>query len=99
MPPLEATEHEGNLLIRELCQNGTDSVQKMRIVNTYAKSHLTKTPEKCLQEAEQAKKKMYLEDCLQQRRQLSPLVASVDGILGVEATATLNKISSRLATK
>ena len=42
---------------------------------------------------------MYLEACLQQRRHLSPFVASVDGLLGVDATATLKRIASRLATK
>ena len=71
----------------------------MRIVNTDAKSHLANTPEKCLQEAEQAKKNMYLEACLQQRRQLSPLIASVDGLLGVEDTAILKMIASCLAKK
>ena len=71
----------------------------MRIMNTDAKSHSTKTLEKCFQEAEQAKKKMYLEACLQQRRHFSPFVASVDGILGVEALATMKRIASRLATK
>ena len=42
---------------------------------------------------------MYLEACLKQRRHFSPFVASVDGLLGVEATATLKRIASRLATK
>ena len=42
---------------------------------------------------------MYLEACLQQRRHFSPFVASVDRLLGVEATATLKRVSSRLATK
>ena len=42
---------------------------------------------------------MYLEACLQQRRHFSPFVASVDGMLGVEATTTLKRISIRLATK
>ena len=42
---------------------------------------------------------MYLEACLQQRRHFSPFVASLDGLLWVEATATLTRISSRLATK
>ena len=59
-PPIEATEHKGDLLIRDLWQNGTDSVHDMRVVNTDAKSHSAKTPEKCLQESEQAKKNMYL---------------------------------------
>ena len=42
---------------------------------------------------------MYLEVCIQQRRHFSPFVASVDGLMGVEATATLKRIASRLATK
>ena len=53
----------------------------------------------CLHEAERGKKKMYLEACLQQRRYVSPFVASVDGLMGVEATATLKRIASYLATK
>ena len=42
---------------------------------------------------------MYLEACLQKRRNFSTFFASVDGLLGVEATATLKRIASRLATK
>ena len=42
---------------------------------------------------------MFLEACLQKRRHFSPFVASVDGLLGLEATATLKSIASRLATK
>ena len=53
----------------------------------------------CLQKAEWGKKKMSLEACLQQRQYFSPFVASVDGLLGVEATATLKRIACRLATK
>ena len=69
----------------------------MRVVNTAAKSYWEKSPEKCLEEAEKSKKKMYLKGCLQQRRNFSPFVASVDGLLGVEATAFLKRIASRLA--
>ena len=42
---------------------------------------------------------MYLVPYLQQRRHFSPFGASVDGLVGVEATATLKRLSSRLATK
>ena len=67
-PPTEATEQKGELLIRNLYQQGTDSVHCMRVVNNDAKSHFAKTPEKCLQEAKRGKKWMYLEVCLQQCR-------------------------------
>ena len=42
-PPLEATEQKGDLLIRCLCQNGTDSVNDIRVMNTDARCHLAKT--------------------------------------------------------
>ena len=95
----EVTGQKGNLLTRYLWNQGTDSVHKIRVVNTDALSYLKKAPEKCLHEAEKGKNNMYLEACLQQRRHFSPFVASVDGLLGVEVTATLKRISSGLATK
>ena len=98
-PPPEVMEQKGNLMIYDLCQNGTDSVHEMRVVNTVARSHTSKTLEKCLQEAEKGKKRMYLEACLQQRRHFSLFVASVYGLLGVEATATLKRLASCLTTK
>ena len=42
---------------------------------------------------------MYLEACLQQLRNFSPFVASVDELLLVELTETLKRLASRLATK
>ena len=71
----------------------------MRVVNTDTMSHSEKTPEKCLQEAERKKKKMYLEACLQQRQYFSPFVTSVDGLLGVEAADNLKRIPIRLTKK
>ena len=71
----------------------------MRVVNNDDLKHRTKDPEKILHKAERGKKKMYLEACLQQCRNFYPFVASVDGLLGVEATATLKRLASRLATK
>ena len=95
----EVTEQKGDLIIRDLWQQGTASVHNMSFVNTDALPYLKKAPEKCLHESEKGKKKMYLEACLQQRRHFSSFVASVDGLLGVKATATLKKIASLLATK
>ena len=61
----------------------------MRVVNTDVKYHMSKATEKCLQETERGKQRMYLEACLQKRRHFSPFFASVDGLLRVEATSTL----------
>ena len=83
-------------MIHDLGHNGADSVHDMHILNTDVKYQLTKTPEKCLQEAEKAKKKMYMEACLQQCCYLLNLVASIDGSLGVEAGDILKRLASRL---
>ena len=72
----EVTEQKGDLLLRDLWQQGTVSFHDMLVVNTDAKSYWGRSPEKCLEDAERAKKKMYLEACLQQRRHFSPFVAS-----------------------
>ena len=95
----EVTEQKGELLIMEIWQQGTAGVHNMSVVNTDALTYLSKAPDKCHHEAENGKKKIYLEACLQQRWHFSPVVASVDGLLGVEATATLKRIASCLATK
>ena len=47
----EVTDQQVVLLLCDLWQNGIDSVHDMRVVNTYAKSHMIKDLEKCLQEA------------------------------------------------
>ena len=96
---IESTEQKGNPLICYLWHNGTDIAHDMHVMNTGAKSHSAKTPEKCLQEAEKAKKKMYLEACLLQRQHVLLFVTSVDGLLCVEAVDTLKRISRRLTKK
>ena len=40
---IEATEQKGNILICDLWENGTDSVNDMLVLNTEAKSHSLKT--------------------------------------------------------
>ena len=95
----EATKQKGKLMLRDLWNNGTDSVHNMRVVNTDAKSYWEKSPEKYMEEVEKSKKKMYLERCFHQRRHFSSFVASVDELLKVEATDTLKRTASRLASK
>ena len=63
----EVTEQKGDLLIRDLWQQGIDSVHDIRVVNTDALFYVCRSSEKCLHEAERGKKKIYLEACIQQR--------------------------------
>ena len=39
-------EKKGELMIRDLWKNGTNSFHKMRVVNTDANNHTVKTPDK-----------------------------------------------------
>ena len=59
-PPSEVMEQKGNLCIRDLWHQGTDSVHDMRVVKTDTQLHRMKDPERCLQEAERGKNGMYL---------------------------------------
>ena len=78
---------------------GTDSIHDMCVVNNDAVSHQYKTPEKCLETADHENKKKYLNTCLHQHQHFTPFIASVDGLLGVEAEATLKHITGRLTQK
>ena len=71
----------------------------MRVVNNDAIYHQSNTPEKCLETAEQERKRKYLSACVKKRRHFTLFVTSVDGLLGVEADATLKRIAVRLAQK
>ena len=82
-----------------ICVWKKERIYNISQINTDAKYHIDKDPDKCLQEAKGGNKRMYLEACLQQRRHFYPFFASVVGLLGVEATVTLKRLASRLATK
>ena len=62
----------------------------MRVVNTDTLFHHNKYQDKCLQMAKKENnKKKYLDSRLHQHHHLSPFIVLVDGLLGVEAEATL----------
>ena len=96
---VEATEKKGNLLICDIWKNGTDSVHDTHVVNTDTNSNSAKTPEKCLQEEEQAKKKNVPGGMPPATSTFLPFVTSIDGILGAEAADTPKSISICLTTK
>ena len=82
-----------DILIRDLWTQGTDSINDIRVVNTDAVFYQSKNLEKFLETADMYKN---LHDCINERRNFSPFVASVDGLLGVEVEVTLKRIASRL---
>ena len=97
----EAQTHgkRGDMLYRGFWERGTDTITDCRICDTDQKSYRGRTPEKVLESMETEKKKKYLQPCLEQRRHFTPLVFSVDGLMGREAEAFLKRLSQKLARK
>ena len=62
---------------------GTDNIQDISVLNTDATSYQSKSPEKCLETAEKAKKNNYLSACLKQHQHFTLFVVLVEGLLGV----------------
>ena len=71
----------------------------IRIVNLDAGSYLCMTPEKALAQAEKEKKYLYLQACLEHRRDFIPMVYSVDAIPGAEALAAQKRLAALLHYK
>ena len=92
-------ELKGDILIKYLWTQGTDSIHYMRVVNNYVATYQSQKPKKFLETADKYKKKKYLNACLKQNWHFTPIVASVDGLLGVKADETIKCITSRLAKK
>ena len=86
-------------MIRDLWRQGTDIIHDMLVVNTDTVSYQYKTPEKCLNTAKHEKKKKYLHASLNKHIHFTLFVASVDGLLWVEAEGTLLQISIHIVQK
>ena len=92
-------EIKGDLPIRDIWMQGTDSIHNMCVLNTDATSYQSQTPEKCLETVEKDKKEKYLDACLRHRWHFIPLFVSVDGLIEVKAETTLKRIAIRLVKR
>ena len=68
-------------------------------MNTDAISYQSKTPKKRLETAKRKKKRKYLNNSFNNRKHYTSFVASVNGLLGAGAEATLKRIAINLAHK
>ena len=71
----------------------------IRIFNLDAGSCLRMTPENALAKTEKEKKDLYLQACLERRRNFTTMVYSVDGIPGAEALASQKMLATLLSYK
>jgi hypothetical protein len=92
-------ENRGDVAAHGFWKRGATTIFDVRITDTDAPSYRSRDPVKVLAAHEKEKKDKYLEDCLTRRRHFTPLVFSVDGLRGVEATAAGNRLALMLSAK
>ena len=71
----------------------------VRITDTDQPSDCNSAPSKVLLRHEKEKKDKYGAHCIARRRTFTPLVFSIDGLLGKEATAASKRLATSLASK
>ena len=69
------------------------------IVNLIVGSYLRMTPEKALAKAEREKKNLYLQACLERRRNFTLMVYSAGGIPRAEALSAQKRLATLLSYK
>ena len=92
-------ELRGDIAAHGFFRRGTTCIFDVRVVDTDAASIRTQDPLKILDRHEKQKKDKYLEACAQRRRHFSPLVFSVDGMMGTETGSAVKRLSHLLSKK
>jgi hypothetical protein len=75
------------------------TILDMRIMDTDVKSYRKKEFAKVLEKHEKEKKDKYLQNCLEMQKDFTPMVYSVDGIVGREAQNVEKRLATHLASK
>ena len=78
---------------------GTSALFYIQLFNLDEGSYLRQTSSKAPETSENEKKDKYLHPCLERRCSFTPMVYSVDGIIGIEAVAAQQCLSSLLSNK
>ena len=92
-------ELRGDVSAHGFWTRGTTAVFDIRVTDTDSPSYRSTDPMKVLKNQEREKKLKYGEACRQSNMHFTPLVFSVDGLEGEEATAARKRLASRLAMK
>jgi hypothetical protein len=92
-------EIRGDVSAHGFWSRGTSAIFDIRVTDTECPSQRGMESKVILSRHEEEKKKKYLEHCVRQRKHFTPLVFSVDGLMGVECDAARKRLASLLATK
>jgi hypothetical protein len=77
----------------------TTAIIDIQVMDTECPLQRGSDPGVILKHHEAEKKRKYLVHCERQHKHFTPLVFSVDGMMGVECDAARKRLASRLATK
>ena len=89
----------GDISVRGFWKRGATTIFDVGISDPDAPSSRGTDRKKVLQRHENEKKDKYQVACAERRRHFTPLVFSVDGMRGAEATAASRRLASRLSAK
>jgi hypothetical protein len=90
---------QGDIGVHGFWTKQQSTIFDVRITDTDCASSRDQDPRKILAQHERDKKKKYSVACADWRRHFTPLVFSVDGMVGVEAGAAIKRVASLLSTK
>jgi hypothetical protein len=94
-----APELRGDVGVHGFWCRGRTAIFDIRVTDTDAPSNRNMAPERVLARHEKEKKTRYGALCIARHRSFTPLVFSVDGLQGEEATAASRRLASSLAAK
>jgi len=96
--PPSVTEEWGDASCHGFWERGHMTIFYMHITDTDARSNRKKEFAKVLEQHEKEKKDKYLQNCLEMRKDFTPMVYSVDGIAGREAQNAEKRLATHLAS-
>jgi hypothetical protein len=96
---IPSPELRGDLAVYGFWSSGQTAIFDVRITDTDQPSNRKSAPSKVLLRHEKEKKDKYGALCIARRRTFTPLVFSIDGLLGKEATAASKRLATSLASK
>ena len=89
----------GDVGVRGFWHQGNSTIFDVSVLDTDAPTYAAMSSAKVLENKEKAKVTKYKELCRQNQMHFTPLIFSVDGMIGVKAEGAIKKLSAQLSHK
>ena len=97
--PTPLGDERGDVSVRGFWHRGNACIFDVSVIDTDAQSYAQMTVDKVIENKEKAKSTKYREMCRQNRMHFTPLIFSVDGMIGPRAEGAIRQLSARLSRK